>query len=236
MRRPAGFKALLAKDLRMELRSKHMLPTTVTLGVLIAWIFRLAAEDSQVNNAAVAAAALMAGVLFAAILAGERSFAMELQNNCMSGLKMSPLADSGIYFAKLTVNTIVLSVHEVMAVPAVLLLFGISPGADWAFLVGIMLLVNIGTAAVATLLACATQTGRAQNSLLSILLIAVLMPMMIPAIFTLERVLGGQGQNVGVSLPLQVSGGISDAVGYLIAFDVIFVTLCWLLFDFVIND
>ncbi len=226
-------RAIFIKDLLTELRARQLLPTMIMLGVLIAWIFRMATRASATDASVTAAGVLLACLLFAAVLASEKIFAVESQNDCFGALLLAPVDPGHIYIAKLLVNVVVLCIFEVVTVPVVLLLFGVGFGGNWPALILVLLLCNIGVSSLGTLLGCLVQGTRAAGSLLSILVMAALCPMVIPAVSALLLLFGpaATGQLTGGALGMV--GSFNAAVGYMAAFDAIFVTVCWLLFGFV---
>jgi len=229
-------KAIFIKDLVSEFRAKQVLPAQICLGVLIAWIFRIATEAASADASVTAAAALLVALLFSAILASERGFAVEQQNDCISALLLAPVDAGDIYIGKLLVNIAMLCIFEIVAVPAVLVLFNVSVSGKWLELVTVLLLVNIGISSVGTLLGCVVQGTKAASCLLSILVMAILCPMMIPAIFALLSLFGAIGGEVVGIGTLALVGDFKTAVGYMTAFGAIFVTVCWLLFGFVVGE
>jgi heme exporter protein B len=201
----------------------------IVLGVLLAWVLRIATKDIRTEAPVISAAALLISILFSAILSSERIIAVENDNDCIKALLLSP-ADSGdIYIAKLLVNITMLIIFEIVTVPVIFALFRITAGR-WAGLAGVIILVNIGICGAGTLLGAIAQAGRAANSLLSILVLVIICPIIIPAISALELLLQSTGTG-----PL-LTTGLSDKIGFLVAFDAIFVTVCWLLFGFVLSD
>jgi len=227
-------KAIFIKDLVSEFRTRQLLPAMVMLGVLIAWVFRIATQTD--DKSVVAASVLLVALLFAAILASERSFAIEQHNDCISSLLLVPTDAGNIYLAKLLVNITMLCIFEIVIVPVALVLFNVDMAGRWLELVIVLLLVNIGITAIGTLLASMVQTVKSANCLLSVLMMAVLCPMMIPAVFALLLLFGSVGGNVAGTGVLAMVGNFKTAVGFLTAFDAIFVTICWLLFEFVVGQ
>ena len=229
-------RAIFIKDLVSEFRAKQVLPATIILGVLIAWVFRLATESTTVDKSVTAAAVLLVALLFAAILASERSFAVEQQNDCISSLLLASADAGDIYIGKLLVNITMLCILEVVTVPVVLVLFNVNITETWLELVTVLVLVNIGFSSVGTLLGCVVQTTKAASSLLSILVMAVLCPMIIPAIFAFLLSFGAMGAEAAGIGAVTMAGSFKTAIGYIAAFDAIFVTVCWLLFGFVAGE
>jgi len=86
-------------------------------------------------------------------------------------------------------------------------------GGRWIEFIMVLLLGNIGISSVGTLFSVVVGLTRTPGSLLSIIVLVILMPMMIPAVFALLQLMG-----------------------YMIAFDAVFVAACWLLFGFIIKE
>lgn len=232
-----GFRAILVKDIVVELRARQVLPTMVVLGMLIVFILRLASESSAgAGMAVMGAAALWIAFLFSGLLAQERSFAAEQPNGCIDGLLLAPLDAGTIYLAKLLANVVMLSIFEAIVVPIVLLSFSLDVAGRWPQLVGVLLLGNLGISSVGTLFSAAVQLTRTRGSLLSIIVLVILMPMMIPASFALLVLFGAISNEVIGSSALAFVGSFKAAIGYLLAFDAVFVVACWLLFGFVLED
>lgn len=232
-----AFKAILVKDIVVELRARQVLPTMVVLGMLIAFVLRLMSESATGPGAAImGSAALWIAFLFSGLLAQERSFAAEQPNGCMDGLLLAPLDPGTIYLAKLLVNVVMLSLFEAIVVPIILLSFDLSVAGRWAQFIAVLLLGNLGISSVGTLFAAAVQLTRTRGSLLSIVVLVILMPMMIPASFALLVLFGAMPDEVVGSATFAFVGTFKAAVGYLLAFDAVFVVACWLLFGFVVEE
>jgi len=239
-----GLRAIIVKDIVVELRARQVLPTMVVLGMLIVFILRMASDSALTDTAApvLGAAALWVAFLFSGLLAQERSFASEQQNGCIDGLLLAPLDPGTIYLAKLLANVIMLTIFEAIVVPIVIIAFDLHVAGGWFRLAAVLLLGNLGISSVGTLFSAAVQLTRTRGSLLSIVVLVILMPMMIPATFALLVLFGAMpGEAQGLASvqgtgALAFVGSFPAAVGYLLAFDAIFVVASWLLFGLIIDD
>ncbi len=224
-------RAILIKDLLSELRAKQILAAMIVLGLLIAVVFRMAAGTGSTDDSAVAAAVLLVSLLFAGILSSERVFAVEEENDSISALLLAAADAGDIYIGKLLVNIAMLCIFEIVVAPAAVAIFNVNVSGRWLMLAVTLLLVNVGISGIGTLLGCAVQRTRAAGAILSILVMAVFLPIMIPAIIALlsllEPAAGGS---------LAISENYRRAIGLLTAFDAVFVTASWLLFGFVIRQ
>ena len=219
-----------------EFRSKQVLPTMIVLGMLIVWVMRIVSEAASLSTVTMGPAVLWIAFLFSGLLAQERSFATEEQEDCIAGLLLAPVDPGTIYIAKLLVNIVMLCVFEAVVVPMVFLTFELSISSRWIEFMGVLLLGNIGISSVGTLFSAMVQLSRVRGALLSILVLVILMPMMIPAIFALLLLFGVIPEELAGSGILALTGNFKTAVGHMIAFDVVFTVACWLLFGFVVQE
>lgn len=231
-----SFKAIFIKDIVTELRAKQVLPTMIVLGILIVWILRIASEAASASIVIIGPVSLWIALLFSGLMAQERSFATEQEQDCICGLLLAPVDEGTIYLSKLFVNIVMLCIFEVIIVPIVVVAFHLDITANWPVLVGVLLLGNIGLSSVGTLFSAMVQLTRTRGSLLSILVLVILMPMMIPATFALLALFDGADAQVAGTGALALVGSIKAAVGYMVAFDAVFVVVCWLLFPFAIKE
>ena len=95
---------------------------------------------------------------------------------------------------------------------------------------------NVVRASIGTLFSAVVQLSRTRGSLLSIIVLAILMPLMIPATFTLLVIFGAINPEVTGTGTLGFVGSFDAAVGYMVSFDAIFVVASWLLFGFIIKE
>jgi heme exporter protein B len=232
-----SFKAIFIKDMIAEFRSRQVLPTMLVLGMLIIWVFRIASETVSVNMPVIGSTALWVAFLFAGLLAQERSFASEVHQDCMDALLLAPVDEGTVYLAKLLVNIIMLTGFEVIIVPGTMLSFGLKVASgSFLSLVAVLMLGNIGISSVGTLFAAIVQLTNTRGSLLSVLVLTILMPMMIPATLALLIIFGAVPAELVGTGALAFVGDLRSAIGYMVGFDAVFVVACWLLFGFAIKE
>lgn len=231
-----SFKAIFVKDIVTELRARQVLPTMVVLGMLIVWILRIASEAVPTSVAVVGPVSFWIAFLFSGLLAQERSFATEQQQDCICGLLLAPVDEGTIYLSKLFVNIVMLCIFEIIIVPIVAVSFHLDITKNLPALVGVLLLGNVGISSVGTLFSAIVQLTRTRGSLLSILVLVVLMPMMIPATSALLILFDSVPAELAGTGALAFVGSFKAAVGYMVAFDAIFVVVCWLLFPFAVKE
>lgn len=231
-----SLKAVFVKDVVTELRSKQVLPTMVVLGMLIVWVLRIASETATASSTVIGPVAFWIAFLFCGLLAQERSFATENQQDCIYGLLLAPIDAGTIYLAKLFVNIVMLCIFEIIIVPVVVVAFDLDAGGKWLPLIGVLMLGNVAISSVGTLFSAIVQLSRTRGALLSILVLVILTPIMVPATFCLLLIFGAIPPELVGTGSLAFVGSFRVATGYLLAFDAVFTVACWLLFGFVIKE
>ena len=214
--------AIVKKDIVAELRTKEILSTMLIFVLLTFFIFNFAFDLRVDNVGQVAPGVLWVAFVFAGVLGLNRSFVLETDKGCLDGLLMTPVDRSVIYFGKMIGNVIFMLVVEMIALPVFSVLFNLSLLRLDVIL--IVLLGTIGFSGVGTLFSAMTANTRAREVLLPILLFPIVLPMIIAAVKATAGVLDG--------IPLSELG---NWLNLLIGFDVIFLALAYMTFDYVVE-
>ncbi|MFP6627056.1 MAG: heme exporter protein CcmB [Deltaproteobacteria bacterium] len=217
--------ALIRKDLLLEIRSKETVFSLFVLGVLILLVFNFALDITAENMGRLAPGLLWAAIVLSAMLGVSRTFLIERENGCMSALLASPLDRSSLFVAKLCVNLLFLLTFEAMLLPVFMLMFGLDPWQNIPALAVVLFAGSVGLAATGTLFALAALGTRARELMLPLLVLPLEIPLVIAAVKATALVLAGQ--------PLGLLGAWGNI---LVAFDVLFLVLGWLAFEFVATD
>ncbi len=219
--------AILWKDVRYELRSKQTWIGMGLFALLVLVIFNFAFDLRVDNKAAVAPGALWVSFVFASLLGLGRTIAAERGGGggggegTMERLLLCPVDRKAIYLAKLMGNMLFIGVVEIVALPIFAALFDVPlfTGA----LIPIVLLGTLGIAAVGTLFSAMAAATRARELLLPILVFPLIVPVVIGAV----RATGTLLVSVANEPPW---------LGLIAAFDVIFLSISMLTFEYVIEE
>jgi heme exporter protein B len=215
--------AILAKDLRLELRTKEAVSSLALLVVLMVLTFTFALEPE--GAAAAAPALLWVTFIFAGLLAVQRAFLVERDNGCWYGVLLSPVDRGAIFLAKMTANLVVLAAAQLLLVVLLVVMLRVPlPAAPLAFLV-VNVLGLVGFSALATMFAALSVRLRAREMLLPLLVLPLLVPVVICAVQASRLVLAGGSL-----------GGAGAWVRVLATFDVIFTVAGWMLFDQLVQE
>jgi heme exporter protein B len=213
--------AILWKDIRSELRSKQMWMGMGLFALLVLVIFNFTFDLRVDNKAAVAPGALWVAFVFASLLGLGRTIAAEREKGSMDRLLLCPVDRKAIYLAKLLGNMLFIGVVEIVALPVFVALFDLP--LLIAGLLPIVLLGTLGIAAIGTLFSAMAAATRAQELLLPILIFPLLVPVVIGAVRATSNLL----------IPV---ANEPPWLGLIAAFDVIFLSISMLTFEYVIEE
>ncbi|MBU0492006.1 MAG: heme exporter protein CcmB [Chloroflexi bacterium] len=216
--------AITRKDLLAEWRSRETVATLFTFTLLVMVIFGFAVEAATAELGAVAPGIMWVSLCFAGVLLLNRSFQNEGENECIAALMLAPADRAAIFFGKALANLALMMVVEAFAVPAFAVLFGRDIVAGLPLLALSLVLGSAGFILVGTFLASLTANARASEVLLPVLLFPLSVPVLIAAVRgTAVALAGGTIADAGQWIPL------------LVIYDLIFATLAYMLFDYVLE-
>src|SRR5256885_12992588 len=94
--------------------------------VFLFWmVYSFGRHQTSVSNLVLAPSILWVTFTFAAILALNRAFQLELENQALDGLLLAPIGRGSIYLGKLVANLVFVATVEVIGVPLVALFFNV---------------------------------------------------------------------------------------------------------------
>ena len=215
--------AIVWKDVVAELRTKDIFSAMFVFALLSVLIFQFAFDLRVENVKQVAPGVLWVSISFAGVLGLNRSFALEKDKGSMEGLLLAPVDRSAIYFGKMIGNVLFMLVMEALVIPIFIILFNLP-----LYLPGVLLVVILGTlgfAGVGTLFSAMAVNTRAREVLLPILLFPILIPVLISAV----KLTGGFLDNIPLSENI-------NWLQLLVVFDVVFIALAFMTFDYVVEE
>jgi heme exporter protein B len=183
--------ALVAgKDLRVELRSKVTLQQVAPFALLVLILFGIALDPDRGILGRASSGLYWVAVLFCALLAIQRAFAIESADGGKDALRLSGLDPAGIFLGKVGAIAAQLAALEAVLAVGVIVLYG--PEVTGALLLVVTCLAaTAGLAAAGTLYGVVAAGLRVRDTLLPILLLPVLAPVLIGATRAFDAALGG---------------------------------------------
>lgn len=214
---------LVAKDLRIEARNRQTLGLVAVLGILIITVLGLGLGTQNNVPGFSATAVLWVAYLFAGVLCFEKTMAVERNDMVLSALLMAPIDRGIIYLAKLASNVALIFAVALIVTPAGVLFFGFDLSKAPLTFVIVMALSIIGFAAVGTLFSAMISSSRLQGGFLAMMIFPISLPLVLVSTQMMMRAFRDD-------LPVNPT-----AIGVLVAFDLIFLVVSWLVFEWVLE-
>ena len=215
---------IVAKDLRVEVRSRRAIVTTLFFSFLILVVFQFAFDPGDPASRAAAPGILWVALLFPGVLQLNRSFEIETANDTMSGLLLSPLSAEMLFLGKWLANWIYLVAVDLFILLAFLILFNITLDGAVGWLMLLVLLAAVPFTAIGTLFAAMVSGLGSREGMLPILLFPLLIPSLIASVGATREVL-----STGVEF-------LSSWLQLLVVTGVVFGAAAFLLFGYVVGD
>ncbi|MDG6244076.1 MAG: heme exporter protein CcmB [Methanolobus sp.] len=218
---------IAAKDLRSEFRTKQMLNSMLIFSLVVIVIFsisfgELLGRPEMVSQ--LAPGVLWIAFTFAGTLGLSRAFAAEVENGCLEGLKLSPIDRSSIYIGKTISGSLLMFAVELLTIPIFIILFNYSISGIFGLAV-VIFLGTVGFMSVGTLLSALTVSTRTREIMLPVLLLPLIIPVIIPAVMATGKILADG--NIG---------NIMTELRLLLVYDLIFLAVGQLVFEYTIMD
>jgi len=222
----ATARAILRKDLAIELRTKESVPamTLFTVTVFVLFHFGL---DRDTLEGDLASGVLWVTLLLAAVIGVSRLFATEREQGGIDGLLLAPVDRTALWIAKAAALFLYLTAVEVVALAAfAILLLGPDLLPALPVLALLLLAVNIGVAAIGALVSALAAETRAHELIVPLMLLPLVVPLLIAAASATEPLLRGD----------QGAEDLVRWLGLLTLYDVVFVLIAAAVFDFLLDD
>jgi heme exporter protein B len=213
--------AIAGKDLRLALSGAQGLIQTVLLGLLLIFIMSLSREPGEMVPPLAASAVFWLATAFGQVLVFNFLYSLEEAEGARLGLLLSPAPVQAVWLGKAVAGWVLLFCCQMVFAPAAVAFLGqrllgspllglaVVAGADW------------GICALGSLLGALSVGRSSRESLLTVVLFPLLVPVLLAGIRLLETVLSGQG--------LDTVGAWAGTVG---AFDAVFTAAALVLFPF----
>ena len=183
---------IAAKDLRSELRTKEALNASLSFALVILLLFSFAFDPTAEMTREISGGLLWLVFAFAGALLLNRSFARELENDCLDVLVTSPVPASALFLGKALANWVLLLGIEAVCLPV----FGVFYNVDWArqpgWLALVLLLATWGITVIGTIFSALTVNLRLRELMLPMLVYPMLIPCLMAAMQLTTALVAGQ--------------------------------------------
>jgi heme exporter protein B len=218
--------AILRKDLLIELRTKESVPAMALFSVTVFVLFHFGLQRNELQGD-LAAGVLWVTLILATVLAVNRLFVTEREQGGIDGMLLAPIDRTAVFIAKAGALFLYLVLVELVAVPAFgLLLLGPDLFTPLPALLGLLLLADVGLAAVGALVSALAVETRARDLIVPLLLLPLMVPLAIGGANGTEPLFSGS----------QTPHELGKWLGLLGLYDMVFVLVSIAVFDFLLED
>ena len=217
-------KLIAAKDLRLSFGRGSGLVQALLLGLLLIFVFSLSRQTGDTMNPQAAAAIFWMASAFCQVLIFSTLYAHEEVNGQRHGLILAPVPVQAIWLGKAVAGLCLLLAAQVVFLPAAVVFLRQELSDAWMTGLGIVLLTDLGIAVLGSLLGALSQGQSARESLLSIVLFPLLLPLLLAGIR-----LGA------AAFSMEAAESVHEWFGIAAAFDAIFTAAALLLFPYIYN-
>ncbi|MGN6186276.1 MAG: heme exporter protein CcmB [Thermoanaerobaculia bacterium] len=216
--------AALRKELLIQWRTRSQLMAVFVFGATSLLLFSFGIGPNAQALRTFSSGFLWLGLLLSSTLTLAESFHAEMENRALEGLLLLPANPRALYYGKTIANWLQLTILGVALVPVMVVLYD----AGTTELLKLLLIIILGAAGLAapgTLYAAMTSQVRAKQTLLPLLLFPLIVPALLASVKATSLVILGD--------PMQQ---VKSWIGLLSAFDLIYWSLCGLLYGRVVEE
>lgn len=216
--------AALRKELLLQWRTRGQMMAVFVFGATALLLFSFAIGPNAEMLRTFSAGFLWLGLLLSSTLTLAESFHSEMENRALEGLLLLPSDARALYYGKAIANWLQLTLLGCALVPVMVILYDAGT-LQLLKLLAVILLGTAGLSAPGTLYAAMTSQVKAKQMLLPLLLFPLIVPALLASVKATSLVILGD--------PM---GQAQSWITLLGAFDLIYWSLCGLLFGRVVED
>jgi len=212
----------LIKDLRLEWRSKDAINSMLFFALLVVVIFSFGFTPTAEESRKIAGGLLWVAVLFATVVALNQTWTRELRNQVLDAYRLSPAPPQALFLAKTFGNFLFVVILEVLMVPLFIVFYNLrSVGPAWQLLV-VGLLATWALVVNGTFFAALSLRTRSREIMLPLILFPISIPALIAMVDATTMILTGDDSPV-------------FWIRLLAVYDLVFTSVCVVLFEAVLN-
>ncbi|HEV2137172.1 MAG TPA: heme exporter protein CcmB [Terracidiphilus sp.] len=212
----------LRKDLRIEWRSKEAINSMLFFALLVVVLFSLAFDPQGAFARQIAGGVLTVAVMFAAVSALNQAWAREIRHQVLDAQRMAPAPGAEMFLAKVIANFLFVTVVQVVLAPVFVVMYNLRVVGQASLLAAVLPLGTWALVANGTFFAALSIRSRNRELLLPLILFPIFMPALLAMVQSTTIILTGEGDP-------------TLWIKMLIGYDIIFTTICLLLFDVVLH-
>src|SRR6202161_3078417 len=215
-------RATLAKDLRLEWRSKDAINSMLFFSLLVVVIFSFSFDPTAEESRRIAGGLIWIAFLFAAVVALNQTWAREMRNQVLDAYRVSPAPANALLLSKVLGNFILVTLLEALMAPLFVVFYNLRAlGPAWQ-LIPVTLLGTWALVMNGTFFAAMSLRTRSRGLMLPLLLFPISIPAVLGMVAATTNILTGENS-------------AHFYIVLLLTYDVVFTTACLALFDTVLQ-
>jgi heme exporter protein B len=214
--------ATLAKDIRLEWRSKDALNAMLFFSLLVVVIFSFSFDPLAEESRHIVGGLIWVAFLFAAVVALNQTWARELRNQVLDAYRISPAPANALFLAKAMGNFIFVGLLEALMTPLFIVFYNLRAlGPAWQ-LIPVAVLGTWALVVNGTFFAAMSVRTRSRELMLPLLLFPISIPAVLGMVQATTAILTGE-ESARFWIVL------------LLTYDVVFTTACLALFGAILH-
>jgi heme exporter protein B len=214
--------AIVFKDVAIEYKNKEAFSSMLLFGLLVVVVFSFAFEGAE--RQMLAPGMLWVAYSFAGILGLNRSLSVEIDNDCLQGLLLSPMSRGDLYLGKVLGNLAFTVLAELVILPLFVILNNLSFDLTLLWVAGITLLGTLGFVAIGTTLSLISAQTRMKEVMLPVLQIPMTFPVILSAVQATSLAMSDDRE--GIAFPLSLLG----------IFSTVYITASYFVFEYIVEE
>ncbi|MGN6379854.1 MAG: heme exporter protein CcmB [Gaiellales bacterium] len=221
-------RALVRKDLVLELRGREVVPAMAAFALAAFALFRFGLGGRTLAGGTRAAVGLLwVATVFTAMLGLLRAFAAERESRLWDGLLGAPIDRAWLWLSRALSLLVFLIAVQVVALPLFWLFFlQEGPAPSYPVLIAALVLCDVGMAALGAMVAGLASGVRTREVLLPVLFLPFAVPLVLVCV----------SLTTGTISPQTSGFHVAQRLAFLALYDTIFALLGWALFEYVVEE
>jgi heme exporter protein B len=211
------------KDLRLMAAGGAGIVHILLLGLLLIFVFSLARQPGDAIPPQTAATVFWLASAFCLVLAGNMCHGLEDAGGVRLALLLAPVPAQAVWLGKALAVLAVLLLAQSVFLPAGIAFLGQTVRQAGWWMLAFLVLIDLGLAAISSLIGALAQGRSARESLISLLLFPLILPMLLAGIRLGDHIFGQP----------DASAPDWDWIGLVAACDALFVAAGLTLFPFI---
>jgi len=195
------------------------------LGLLIIFIFSLSLPVGEIMSGQAAAAIFWLASVFGLVLLFNALYHLEEANAVRLGLLLAPISPGTVFVGKALAGATLLVLAQIFFLLGLVVFLGQTLHGPWLWALGVVLAVDLGLVILGSLLGALSQGQAARESLLSVILFPLLVPLLLGGV----KLGGGLLSGAGIQEE-------TEWITLILAFDALFTAVALILFPLVFRE